>query len=96
MRRSRLTYVPNRIQIQTHGGDLGHHGLRIEERRQESSMEPPQGKRGGKKKARRKKEKKGQEPFRRTSYFGVTKSRHVKRRDLWMSCALCSSMMESM
>jgi hypothetical protein len=46
------TYVPNEIRMETHGGDLGHHGLRMEERRQKSSMELPQGKRGGRKERR--------------------------------------------
>jgi hypothetical protein len=87
-------YVPNGIRIPTHGGDLGHHGLRMEERRQESPMEPPQGKRGGRKKER-KKEKKGRDPFRRVSSFGVTESRHVRRHDLCMSHTLCSGMAES-
>jgi hypothetical protein len=52
-----MTYVPNRIQITTHGGDLGHHRLYMEERRQESSMKPPYGKRGERKR------KKGGCPF---------------------------------
>jgi hypothetical protein len=43
----KMTYVPNRIWIPTHGGDLGHYRLRMEERTMESPMEPPQPKRGG-------------------------------------------------
>jgi hypothetical protein len=42
-----MTYVPNRIWIPTHGGDLGHYRLCMEERTMESPMEPPQPKRGG-------------------------------------------------
>jgi hypothetical protein len=53
------TYVPNGIQIPSHGGDLGQQELRMEERWQESPMEPPQRKRGERKKETRKKEKKG-------------------------------------
>jgi hypothetical protein len=41
-----MIYVPNRIQIPTHGGDLVRHRLRMKERRQESLMKPLQGKRG--------------------------------------------------
>jgi hypothetical protein len=94
-----MTYVPNRIWIPTHGGNLGHHGLRMEERRQESPMEPPQGNRGGRKKERMKKEKKGQEPFRCTSHassFGATESCHVRRHGLCMNRVLYSSVTESM
>jgi hypothetical protein len=40
-------YVPNRIGIPTHEGDLGHHKLHMEEKAQESPMESPQSKRGG-------------------------------------------------
>jgi hypothetical protein len=96
----KTTYVPNIIWIPTHGGDLGHRGLRREERRQESPMEPPQGKiGGGRKKERRKKGKKGREPFRRASHassFGATESCHVRRRNLCMSRVLCSGVTESM
>jgi hypothetical protein len=59
-----VTYIPNRIGIPTHKGNLVHHGLRMEEKTQESSMEPPQLKReDGRKKEMRKKEKKGREPL---------------------------------
>jgi hypothetical protein len=57
------TYIPNGIRIPTHGGDLGHHELRMEEGWQELPMEPPQWKRGGRKKEMRKKGKKGQGTF---------------------------------
>jgi hypothetical protein len=40
-----VTYIPNRIGIPTHKGNLVHHRLRMEEKTQESSMEPPQLKR---------------------------------------------------
>jgi hypothetical protein len=50
-----MTYIPNKIRIPTHRDDLGHHRLRMEERRQESLMRSPQGKKGGGKE----KEKKG-------------------------------------
>jgi hypothetical protein len=43
----KTTYVPNRIGIPIHEGDLGHHGLRMEEKTQESPIEPPQTKREG-------------------------------------------------
>jgi hypothetical protein len=43
----KTTYVPNRIGIPTHEGDLGHHRLHMEEKAQESPMESPQSKRGG-------------------------------------------------
>jgi hypothetical protein len=42
----KTTYVPNRIRIPTHRGDLDHHELHMEERTTESPMEPPQPKRG--------------------------------------------------
>jgi hypothetical protein len=51
------TYVPNRIGIPIHGGDLGHHMLHMKEKAQESPMRSLQPKRGGEKKERRKKEK---------------------------------------
>jgi hypothetical protein len=35
------TYVPNRIRIPTHIGNLGHHGLCMERETQESTMVPP-------------------------------------------------------
>jgi hypothetical protein len=38
-----MTYVPNMIEIPTHGVDLWRHGLQIGERNPKSSMEPPQG-----------------------------------------------------
>jgi hypothetical protein len=46
------TYIPNGIWIPTHGGNLGHHELRMEEGWQELPMEPPQWKRGGRKEER--------------------------------------------
>jgi hypothetical protein len=41
-----MIYVPNRIGIPTHGGDLGHHEHRKEGENPESPMEPPPTKRG--------------------------------------------------
>jgi hypothetical protein len=78
------TYIPNKIRIPTHRYDLWHHGLRMEYRRQKSPMKPPQGKRGGgRKNESRKKEKKGRELFMHANSFDVTKSRHVRRHDLY-------------
>jgi hypothetical protein len=88
-----MTYIPNRIRVPTHGGDLGHHELRVEEKTQELPMEPLQPKGGG-----GRKRKNDRQTFMLTSHarsFSVTESCHFIWCDLCMGCVYCSSIMEA-
>jgi hypothetical protein len=79
-----MIYVPNRIGIPIHGGDLGHHELRMEDKTQELSMELHT--------TEERRRKKGKEV---TGTFYAHQSCHFIRRDLCMSCAHCSGVIES-